>query len=102
MQPESFTLWMGRMKVSKSILWLWTQSGNPLKPANALPAYLIEHPIYMTEMHECTQKLCTIINAEDVVLIRKADYEDYEKHLIIDVPQARIEATEFTYYKQFL
>jgi hypothetical protein len=53
----------------------------------------------MTEFQECTQKPSTVINAEEVLLIRQADYDDYEQHLIIDVAKetAHLYSTLLTY-----
>lgn len=54
------------------------------KPAEPATAYFIEHPIYVNEYHECYQRPVTMILPSEVKLIRLADSEDYELHLILN------------------
>lgn len=98
--PDNYSLWMAELVDTKAKLLVWTQTAWREMLSKPEPVYYVEHPIYMTEVHECTQKQLTEINVDLVKLLHPASYSDYEKHLIVDVPKVRQDRTldNFQYF----
>jgi len=81
----NYTLFVCERKSNKSMVFCWTQSENSEKPCSSVTVYHVEHPVYVSEWQECHQKASEQISSHQVNLLRPADYDDYESHLIINI-----------------
>jgi len=82
---DNYSLMVCERRSDKINLLCWTQTKKAENMKQPVTVCFVEHPIYVSEWCESHQKQATPISINDIEIIREADYDDFEKYLIINI-----------------